>query len=439
MLFAYSEEEAQRIPFQMRELSQEPGWGPTLYFGVVPFEELPTDPQAPEHESIGFVDLFQYDKDFKPPEGRYSWWNRSERESYFANTLMPRLLLRLHTALAGHTAMMAGVLVSGWRHEEFTGPLNLPEEEFTLALLGPEKRPMLVGFRKLLGVSLYFPVDTPPRYRYRLLGKFTNFAEALKKTIEENPNYVAAAPPGAGYSVDYLNRLFGHIQQNVPDAAIVGEFQLGDDVAPFPTGLAYDPATHEDAQLLPLLVYHSPNPTTPDSEESAGDKGYYTEPFVGNLHRAIIVDRGDHFTYLSRGEVATMEPERLESKRAVALDNLRAMLTEARGEGISVIHDPKKEMYRVTGLGRNQESALLLLPEFWEHLEPIVGGDMVAAVPSPGHLLVTKLTSATGREAVENACADIREDIGDSRHFSDELYYWQGATEGWRAMNGRNR
>ena len=65
----------------------------------------------------------------------------------------------------------------------------------------------------------------------------------------------------------------------------------------------------------------------------------------------------------------------------------------------------------------------MLIDSFWEQVEPHVGGDVVIAVPSRSHLLITQLTNADGMNSIQELCEKIRADVPPHRYYSDTLYY----------------
>lgn len=434
--YCYTEEEAGYYPYYAREMAKEPGWGESLYFGIVPYAELPQGEETPRPDPIGFIDLFQYEKDVSPPEGNYSLWNRTERECFFANSQLLPILDAVYNRLPGYESFMAGLLMAGWTGREFDGRMALPEEDFNLGLKGPDHTPVIVSFSQRRGILFSMPTSVTPAYRQRLYSHFFNFANALVEMLEKKEGVEKDPEPTEGYPVKWWGAMRNHLLGENQGAHIVGPFQVGDEVAPFPADLPYDPGSIPLEHVLPRIVHTIPQAADDDIAVGRTDPDKpqvfpYLVPLIGDLSIGYAVDRGDHYTYINIPEFEKLSSAEQETLPTRALENLRTVL--GQGQGIGIAGAEEMPFHFLTGGHGDYEATTFLLPDFWDKLEPHVGGDMVVAIPSRSHVLITQLTNADGMEAIRGACAQIRTEIPPHRYFDDSLYY-RGLGGEWKVV-----
>lgn len=434
--FCYTEEDAAYFPYYAREMAKEPGWGASLYFGVTPYEDLPQGEDSPRPDSIGFVDLFQYDKDYQLPEGNYSLWNRTERESFMANSPLLPLLTDIYDQLEGYESFMAGLLMAGWMGQEYNGRMAMPEEEFSIGLKGPDHTPAVVSFSQQRGILISLPTATPPTYRYRLYAHFHQFVTDLLMMIKQRSDIEKDPEPAIGYPKKWFTALKQHLVGQNQGAHLIGLFQVGENIEPFSAEMVYDPESVPMEYVIPRIVYITDD--QPETEgvnittKADGTKATpYLTPYVGNLYIGYAVDRGDHFTYINTDTFEGLSPQDQEALPERALENIKEILRS--GDGIGVAGSQEQGFFFLTGGDGNYEAATMLIDSFWEQVEPHVGGDLVIAVPSRSHLLITQLTNADGMNNIQEICEKIRGEIQPHRYYSDALYY-RKPNGGWKVV-----
>ena len=426
IFFAYTEEEASYFPYYAREMAREDGWGAAHYYGIVPFEELPTGDDLPRPEPIGFIDLFELKKDFQPPEGNYSLWNRTSRESFLPNSPLLPMLDVIYTRLAGYESLFAGLLMSSWQRKDMEGRMPLPKEDYTLALIGPEKVPVLVSFSELRGILFSMPTSVSADFRNRLYKHYHDFAILFADMMDKKSDIEKDPVPPSGYPVRWFNELKEQIVTRHQGAHIIVPFQLGDNVDAFSTDMQYDVDDIPMAFVFPRMIHLKEEDVNQKASnirvgtndgKPVGAAEVYSVPFVGRLHVGYAVDRGDHFTYVNKTHFAAMPPADQERLHEAALENLA---NEISGK-ISFRGSP--DLFGIVEGTGDYEAATMLLPAFWEKLEPVFGGDMVAMVLSRGQVLVSRLTNAEGMEKMQEFAANLKEQIPEHQYYDDTVYY----------------
>jgi uncharacterized protein YtpQ (UPF0354 family) len=103
-------------------------------------------------------------------------------------------------------------------------------------------------------------------------------------------------------------------------------------------------------------------------------------PLVADLTVAYAFDMGDHYVFVANKDLPRLGVS-AEELHARALQNLRALNLNVQahsGEGIMALT-----------AGGNYEATLLLLPEIWEAIGPMVEGRMIVSVPARDIVYVT--------------------------------------------------
>jgi hypothetical protein len=425
VFFAYTEEEAAYFPYYAREMAKEDGWGAAHYYGIIPFEKLPAGDELPRPDPIGFIDLFELKKDFQPPEGNYSLWNRTNRESFLPNSPLLPILDVIYTRLAGYESLFAGLLLSSWQRKEMDGRMPLPQEDFTMALVGPEKVPTLVTFSEKRGIVFSTPTSVSAAYRNRMHKHYMDFAVQFADMMDQKEELEKDPEPAGGYPVKWFKDLKEQIITRHQGAHIIVPFQLGDKVEAFSSDMQYDVDDIPMAFVFPRVIHlreEDVNPQTTNIRVGTNDgkpleAEVYSVPFVGQLHIAYAVDRGDHFTYVNKSHFTAMTPADQERLHEVALENLA---NEISGK-ISFRGSP--DLFGIVEGTGDYEAATMLLPAFWEKLEPVFGGDLVTMVLSRGQVLVSRLTNAEGMEKMQEFAANLKEQIPEHKYYDDTVYY----------------
>lgn len=419
-LFCYSEEEASYFPYCARRLEAEEGWGETLYFGVVPFAELPTGDEVPVPETITFADLFVFDEEYAPADKLYALWQRQRDELTLPHGRLFGLLNEVYEALDGYEPHVASFLLSDWRKQEFEGFSRLPEETVFFPMRGPEQRDVVVAVSREQGILLLTPHDAPANYRARLYRQFRDIARLMVARLREADvepfDYAGAESPRAWW------RKFAAATQRYPYIDYLNGWSPGE-TRPETTvpALPYDPEEPDPEQLVPRVVF------APDGLEITGDgPDPPVRHLAGPLHVLYAFDRVDHYQYLTRAHLEKMPAELIDGIEERALANLLGRL----GENIGVEFAQDQSIARLR-VDPDHLAATLLADHLWQAIDEHMGGDVAVVVPNPFTLAIGKWTVPEARAYLERVCADT-EAANAKLYWGDTFYHYVGGELGWR-------
>lgn len=121
------------------------------------------------------------------PEGTYSVWHNTGGKERFTESDVFRLISEYQGLSHGiQSYLLAEILRSVNDIEDNVGRVILPEEEYSMGLLGPENKPIILSASKKQGLMFHFS-DQKASSRYRTLfwKLFNVYVNELKEYIEK--------------------------------------------------------------------------------------------------------------------------------------------------------------------------------------------------------------------------------------------------------------
>ena len=427
VLFCSTPEEARYFPYCAQQLEAEPGWGETLYVGVVPPADLPSGEEPPAPDTITFADLFRLDAEPEPADTLYALWQRQTDAWTLAHGSFVGVVDELYDALHGYEPHVTSFLLADWQQREMEHFSMLPEEDVHVPLRGPDGHDVVASLGRESGLAFLTPATAPPVYRERLYRHYLDIGRAMVERLRAGDVEPVAYADGEAPR-DWWRRARAAAQANpyLPYlfAWSPGEARPETVVPPLP----YDPASPDAETLVPRVTY------LPEGPEPDRDPRLPLRPLAGDLYVQYAFDRGDHYQYLAtthleqllNGETVHDEDE----LHALAVENLRAQLGESIG--VEVAKDQSAARLRVSP---DVAVACMTSPHIWEHLEGEFGGDLAVVAPNPYVLGIAKWTNPEARAYLEQLCADVRAH-DPALFWSDALYHWRGAELGWVEEGG---
>jgi len=140
-----------------------------------------------------------------------------------------------------------------------------------------------------------------------------------------------------------------------------------------------------------------------------------TRPVAPGLVGVFIVDTPDHFDLLKRADLPSL---------GVPPDALDALSAKNLLESVGPIYriDVGSGVYLISSVGFF-DSSLLMVPEVWAEVDPLLAGDRVVAVPDRDTLMVTGANNSKGMEILLAAARAA----GDSENpVASHLLIWRG-------------
>lgn len=121
------------------------------------------------------------------PEDTYCIWSSEGQEVKFAQSKEYLHIDELAQLSDGiHSYLLAEILRSINEIEQDVGRIELPDEEFSTVLVGPENKVILLSASKKRGVMFHFGEDqTTSRYRTLFLKQFNTYVKGLRDYIAE--------------------------------------------------------------------------------------------------------------------------------------------------------------------------------------------------------------------------------------------------------------
>ncbi len=180
----------------------------------------------------------------------------------------------------------------------------------------------------------------------------------------------------------------------------------------------------EREQLLPRLIRGQP-PLRIGSRAPASDDldvDLDARPIGDDLSVFYVQDLPDRMRYLTAQAAREVEADDA-ARFALAADNLRATIRQIRIVGSG-------PLFMILG-GGNYEASLVLLPELWAAVDPLLDGPRLMAVPARDLLLVTGDTGEARRQLLRQS---IRVDRELAYPISDGIYRWDAARQWWRRL-----
>ena len=423
--FCYDDAACARFPYAAAQLVQEPGYGDTLYFGVKPYDEVMQQPVGAAPDALAFIDLFKRpDEDFTLPDGTYALWQQLPEDPLFAASEGAVMIGETYAALDGYQHHFASVCYNQWFEPDEPTMSPLPDEPVTFYLIGPELEDVVVTLSAERGMQLQTHSSASATYRLRLWKQMRDFARELVSMFREKgvkPGY----EQGLSRPMDYWREVFGDAGKGQL-ATVVSGFVVGDRPSHHTESLRdYDSDVFADEQLVPRVLF------VPDPTERAFAH-QHAHHVVGDLYCAYGIDRGDHYTYVTKEMFKALPDDRRERLHGVAMDNLIAAL----GENVGVQRAGHLTFGRLN-VDENLASATLLHYGLWEQIAESVGGDLVVAVPARSVVAFAKLTEPDALEALAGYCDAVTKDAEQRpqmHRYDDTFYKWTGLTTGWTVM-----
>jgi hypothetical protein len=122
------------------------------------------------------------------PEDTYSPWSSSSEDLKFTDSEEYSLVTELVEYSDGiHSYLLAEILRSINEIENDIGRIELPQEEFSIVLVGPENKTVILSASKKRGIMFHFgEQQVTKRYRILFLKLFNSYVKGLKNYIVEN-------------------------------------------------------------------------------------------------------------------------------------------------------------------------------------------------------------------------------------------------------------
>ena len=121
------------------------------------------------------------------PEDTYSIWSSMGEDIKFTDSEDYRLIDELVQISDGiHSYLLAEILRSINEIEQDVGRIELPDEEFSTVLIGPENQVLILSASKKRGVMLHFnEQQVSERYRLLFLKHFNSYVKGLRDYITQ--------------------------------------------------------------------------------------------------------------------------------------------------------------------------------------------------------------------------------------------------------------
>ena len=122
------------------------------------------------------------------PEGSYIIWKQSTEDEKYSNSEEFQLIKEYHDLSDGiHSYLLAEILRSIKDIEDNVGRIELPDDEYSVGLVGPENKPLIISASSKKGVIFYFHGErATPRYRRLFWSHFNKYVKELKDYILQN-------------------------------------------------------------------------------------------------------------------------------------------------------------------------------------------------------------------------------------------------------------
>lgn len=122
------------------------------------------------------------------PEDTYSIWTFSEGDMIFTESEVYNEIDRLVNLTEGiHSYLLAEILRSINEIESNVGKIELPEDEYSIVLVGPENKTVILSASKKRGLMFHFnEQQVSKRYRLMFLKLFNSYVSGLREYITEN-------------------------------------------------------------------------------------------------------------------------------------------------------------------------------------------------------------------------------------------------------------
>ncbi|NIP39656.1 MAG: hypothetical protein GWO07_15285 [Candidatus Dadabacteria bacterium] len=121
------------------------------------------------------------------PENTYSIWSSMGEDTKFTDTEDYELIDELVDLTDGiHSYLLAEILRSIKEIEQDVGRIELPDEEFSTVVVGPENQVVILSASKKRGIMLHFNEEqVTNRYRILFLKHFNSYVKGLRNYIAE--------------------------------------------------------------------------------------------------------------------------------------------------------------------------------------------------------------------------------------------------------------
>ncbi len=122
------------------------------------------------------------------PEDTYSVWSSAGEDVKFTESEEYNLITEFVEYSDGiHSYLLAEILRSMNEIEGDVGRLELPEEEFSIVLVGPENKTIILSASNKRGIMFHFnEQQVTKRYRVLFLKLFNSYVKDLKSYVVEN-------------------------------------------------------------------------------------------------------------------------------------------------------------------------------------------------------------------------------------------------------------
>jgi len=122
------------------------------------------------------------------PEGSYLVWRRELDNEKFSNTEEFKLISDFQNISDGiHSYLLAEILRSLKDIEDNVGRIELPEDEYSVGLIGPENKPFILSASLKKGIIFHFHENrVTSRYRRLFWKHFNTYVKELKDYIIQN-------------------------------------------------------------------------------------------------------------------------------------------------------------------------------------------------------------------------------------------------------------
>jgi len=237
--------------------------------------------------------------------------------------------------------------------------------------------------------------------------------ELATATLVETPSGFTVSHGERTTTVD-LQRMVqitgqGQARAVVGRLATLARFKLERPVEPAAEGAISTRGKAGD--VMCLLAPEGPFSMLSRSERDA----LVTRPVAPGLVGVFIVDTPDHFDLLKRADLPSL---------GVPPDALDALSAKNLLESVGPIYriDVGSGVYLISSVGFF-DSSLLMVPEVWAEVDPLLAGDRVVAVPDRDTLMVTGANNSKGMEILLAAARAA----GDSENpVASHLLIWRG-------------
>ena len=122
------------------------------------------------------------------PEGSYLVWKQDTEGEQFSNTEEFQLIMDYQDLSDGiHSYLLADILRSIKDIEDNVGRIELPDDEYSVALVGPENKPFILSASTKKGIIFHFHGErVTSRYRRLFWSHFNKYVKDLKDYIIQN-------------------------------------------------------------------------------------------------------------------------------------------------------------------------------------------------------------------------------------------------------------